>query len=157
MAASDLSLSGLASGFDWKSFIDQMIQIERAPEQRLLSSQTKINQKNAAYDNVKTQLAALQSRVKELNDPTLFDSRTAQSSDATIATAVADKGAALGSFTFNATQLATAARINGVANAGKPLSATNDVSTLTLSSAAFPVSVTPGTFTVNGKQVTIAT
>ena len=30
MAGIDLSLSGLASGFDWKSFVDQMVQVERA-------------------------------------------------------------------------------------------------------------------------------
>jgi hypothetical protein len=31
MAGVDLSLSGLASGFDWKSFIDQIVDVERTP------------------------------------------------------------------------------------------------------------------------------
>jgi flagellar hook-associated protein 2 len=157
MAGIDLSLSGLASGFDWKSFIDQMIQVQRAPEQRLLSDQSLLNQRNAAYGDIKTQLEALQTRVQALKESSLFDSRTTKPSDATLATAIATSGAALGTFTFNITQLATASRINGTANVGTPLNPTNDVSALTLAAANFPIGVTAGTLTVNGKQITIAT
>ena len=28
----DLGVSGLASGFDWKTLVDQMIDVQRAPE-----------------------------------------------------------------------------------------------------------------------------
>src|SRR5262245_32173625 len=156
MAGIDLSLSGLASGFDWKSFIDQMIQAERIPEQKLLSDQSVLNQKNAAYGDIKTQLEALQSKILPLKNGSLFDSRITSASDATLATATASGGAALGTFSFNITQLATAARINGTANVGTPLNPTNDVSTLTVSAANFPIAVTAGTLTVNGKQITIA-
>jgi flagellar hook-associated protein 2 len=157
MAGIDLGLSGLASGFDWKSFIDQMVQVERSPEQRLLSDQSNLNKKNTALGNIKTQLSALQSSVTGLKDGTLFDSRSAQVSDSTVASATATTGASLGTFTFNVTQLATASRIAGIANTGSPLSSTNDVSGVALSSAGFPITVTAGTFMVNGKQVTIAT
>src|ERR1041385_4774997 len=141
-----VSLSGLASGFDWQSFIDQMVQVERAPEQRMQATQATINQKNAAYDNVKALLTTFQTQVKALNDPTLYDSRTAQTSDSTVATATAAGATTLGSFTFSATQLATAARIDSSANIASPLSPTSNVSGLTLSSAAFPVSISAGTF-----------
>jgi hypothetical protein len=33
MAGIDLGLSGIVSGFDWRSFIDQMVEIQRQPEQ----------------------------------------------------------------------------------------------------------------------------
>ncbi|MBC8096271.1 MAG: flagellar filament capping protein FliD [Akkermansiaceae bacterium] len=157
MASADLSLSGLASGFDWKSVVDQLVQIERVPEQRLLSDQTLINQRNSAYGNIKTQLAALQTQLAALKNPTLFDSRSASTSDATVATATAAAGSAPGSYLLNVTQLASASKINGSIDVGARLNATSDVSALTLSSAGFPVAVTPGTFTVNGKQITIAT
>ncbi len=157
MAGIDLSLSGLASGFDWKSFIDQMIQVERAPEQTLRASQLALNRKNTTYGDIKSQLSAFQTSVQTLQAATLFDSRTAQTSDTTAATATATGGAALGAFVFNVTQLATASRITGTANAGSPLSQTNDVSALTLAAANFPIAVTAGTFTVNGRQITIAT
>ena len=152
MAGIDLSLSGLASGFDWKSLIEQLLQVERAPQQRLLAEQSRLNQKNAAYDNIKTQLGNLQTRTTALADALLFDTRTAQTSDASAATTAAAQGAALGAYTFSITQLATASRINGLANIGKPLSSTNDVSALVITSADFPISITTGTFTVNGKD-----
>src|SRR5687768_10081399 len=125
MAGIDLGLSGLASGFDWKAFIDQMMQVESAPGQRLLLEQTRINQQNATWSNIKSQLATLQTRAQALKEATLFDSRTAQSSDSTLANALAAQGAALGTFTFNITQLATASRINGASNVGTALSPTN--------------------------------
>src|SRR2546422_29913 len=126
----DLGLSGLASGFDWRSLVDQLTQVERAPEQRLRSEQTTLQQQNQAYSSIKTQLSALQNRIDVLKDPGLFDSRQTLSSDAATATATAGAGTTLGSYVFNFTQLATAAKQLGTAGVGRTLSPTNDVSTL---------------------------
>ncbi|HLP77882.1 MAG TPA: flagellar cap protein FliD N-terminal domain-containing protein, partial [Candidatus Paceibacterota bacterium] len=150
-------MSGLATGFDWKSVVDQLVQAERTPEGRLYNEQTVIDNKNTAYTNIKTQLGTLQTALASLKDGTIFDNRTGSSSDTTVATATSASGAAVGSYLFNITQLATASKISGTGNIGNPLSATSDVSSLTLSSAGFPVTVTAGTFTVNGKQITVAT
>jgi flagellar hook-associated protein 2 len=157
MAGIDLSLSGLASGFDWKSVVDQLVEVERAPAQRLFNDQTSINQKNSAYGGIKTQLAALQTQLAALKSPTLFDSRAARTSDATTATASALAGTPPGSYLLNITRLATASKISGTADIGARLNPTSDVSALTLSNAGFPTAVTPGTFTVNGKQISITT
>ena len=73
----DLGISGLASGFDWRTFVDKMIQVERAPEQSLAGDQTTIEKKKVAYASIKTQLPRLQNRVDALKDPALFGSRTA--------------------------------------------------------------------------------
>lgn len=153
----ELGISGLATGFDWRSLVDQLVEVERTPQRRLAGEQNALQQRNKAYGNVKTQLAALQGRVDALKDSALFDARLAQAGDTTIATASAEAGAAQGNFTFNFLQLATAAKRDGTANAGAGLSATNDVSALTLASAGFASSVAAGTFTVNGKQITLAT
>jgi flagellar hook-associated protein 2 len=157
MATSDLSLSGLASGFDWKSFVDQMVSVERSPETALLTNQSKLNTKNNAFGTIKSLMTTLQSKLAALKDPTLYDSRTSSSSDTSVATASVSTGAAAGTYTFNISQLATASQIRGASNVASPLSATNDVSALKLSDANFPAAVTAGTFTVNGKQITIAT
>lgn len=157
MATSDLSLSGLASGFDWKSFVDQMVSVERSPETALLTNQSKLNTKNNAFGTIKSLMTTLQSKLAALKDPTLYDSRTSSSSDTSVATASVSTGAAAGTYTFNISQLATASQIRGASNVASPLSATNDVSALKLSDANFPAVVTAGTFTVNGKQITIAT
>ncbi|HWQ91241.1 MAG TPA: flagellar filament capping protein FliD, partial [Clostridia bacterium] len=152
----DLSISGLASGFDWKSFVEQMVQAERAPEAVLRAKQTRIQQRNAAFANLKTQLEALRTQIAALKDPALYDTRTAQSSNTSLATAIAGSGAAVGAYRFDVTQLATASRMIGTDNVGSPLSSTPDVASLTLASAGFSTPISAGTFTVNGKQVTIA-
>jgi len=152
----DLGLSGLASGFDWRSLVDQLAQVERAPQSRLRTEQSKILNRNNAYGTVKTQLGVLQNRVTTLKDPTFFDSRLGSTGDSTVASASVAAGAALGTYTFNISQLATAARKLGSLNAGASLAPTSNVSGVTVGSAGFSAAVSDGKFTVNGKQVSIA-
>lgn len=155
MAAVDLSLSGLASGFDWKTLVEQLAQAERSPQTALRNEQNKLYQRNNAYGSIKTEMSVLQSRVAKLADASIYDSRTSSTSDATVAGATAGTGTPNGSYVFNITQLATAAKRQGAGNAGKALSATSDVSAVTLGSAGFSTAITAGTLTVNGKQVTL--
>ncbi len=152
----DLGVSGLASGFDWKTLVSKLADAERLPQKRLRVEQGDIADRNAAYGSLKTQLSVLQSRVTDLKDPSLYSSRTTALGDLTIASATADAGAATGNYVFHFTQLASAAVRQG-ASVVKPLSASDDVSGVVLASAGFPTAVTAGTFTVNGKQVTLAT
>lgn len=152
----DLGLSGLASGFDWKTLVDQLVEVERTPQVRMYTEQQSILTRKTAYDSVATQLSVLQNRVDDLNDSDLFDSRLATSSDEDIATVSAAAGAALGTYKINISQLATAAVQLGSTNIGGSLSATSDVSGVVLEDASFSRAITAGTFTVNGKQVTIS-
>lgn len=152
----DLGLSGLASGFDWRLLVDQLVDVERTPQKRLASEAQSIQTRKTAYDSVNTQLSVLQNRIDDLNDAELFDSRLASSSDEELASVSASAGAALGTYRFAVTQLATAAVRQGTLNIGSPLSATTDVSGVTISGAPFATAVTAGTFSVNGKQVTVA-
>jgi flagellar hook-associated protein 2 len=153
----DLGISGLASGFDWKSFISQMLDVERAPEKALRTEQSKLQQRNSAYSSIKSQLSALQTTLDTLKDPTLFDSRSTSVSDDTVGTASATAGAVQGSYTIAVTQLATAASMQGGSNVGKSLSSSNVVSGVILKDAGFSTGITAGSFTLNGQQVTVDT
>ncbi|MCX8156995.1 MAG: flagellar filament capping protein FliD [Verrucomicrobiae bacterium] len=153
----DLGVSGLASGFDWRSFIDQMLQIERTPQNRMRNEQSSLRKINDAYASLKTQLQALKGKVEALQKEELYQARTAKSSDASLATASAATGAAVGEYRFTVSQWATAAMQQGLTNRGAALSPTNDVSGLVLSQAAFSRPVTAGTFTVNGRQISLET
>lgn len=155
--AADLQLSGLASGFDWKTVVEQLAQAERAPQARMRTEQNRINQTGLAYNSLKTELLSLQSRADTLKDADLFSSRSATSSDTTTATVSADAGAPLGAYSLNFTQLATAAAWRGATGAASPLATSSDVSGLVLSGAGFATAVTAGTFTVNGHQITVST
>ncbi|MEI8042130.1 MAG: flagellar filament capping protein FliD [Verrucomicrobiota bacterium] len=161
MASSNLAVSGLASGFDWQTLVGQLVTLERAPETQLQVQQGLLGQQNIALGGIKTELSVLQNAVTVLQDPTFFDSRTATPSDTTLASATADVGTTVGTYSFNVTQLASVAAWKGTPAAGGPLSSKDissedtDTTGLTLSAAPFARSVTAGTFTVNGKQITI--
>jgi len=153
----DLGLSGLVSGLDWKTLVDQLADAERTPQTRLRIEQNTLGKQNTAYAAIQTQLEALKGRVATLSDSSLYDTRLTSTSDDKLATATAATGTTLGSYSFNITQLATAAKQVGAAGAGSSLSASNDVSGLVLSNAAFASAITAGTITINGKQITITT
>ena len=161
-SSSSVALSGLASGFDWQSVVSQLVEVERSPETQLQAQQSAIAQQNIALGGIKTSLGVLQNAVAVLKDSTFFDSRIATASDATLASATAAAGTAVGTYSFNVSQLASAAVWKGTPQASGPLSSLDissesaDTSGLTLSAAPFTQAVTAGTFTVNGKQITIA-
>lgn len=152
----DFGVSGLVSGFDWRSMVNQLSDVERAPQRRLRTEQGTLQQKNTAYGAMQSQLSTLMSRAKALTDAKLFDSRAATPSDTTVASATSSTNSAVGTYKFEITQLATSSALRGTADAGNRLSVTDDVSGVALSSAGFSTAVTAGVFTVNGKRVDLA-
>lgn len=153
----ELGVSGLISGFDWRTLVDQLTEVERAPQRRLRAEQSRLQAANTAYGSLKTQLEALKAKVDALKTPAFFQTRLAKVSDPSLASATAAAGVPVGEYTVHVAQFATAATQWGQANVGNALQATNDVSGLVLSGARLARPITAGTFTVNGKQVTIAT
>ena len=151
----DLGLSGLVSGLDWRSLVDQLSNAERIPQTRLRNDQTTLGKQNTAYAAIQTAMASLQTRVQALNSTTLFDTRSTSTSDNTLATAAAASGTTIGSYAVNVTQLATSAKVVGTAGMGASLSPSNDVNAITVANAATATPITAGTFTVNGHRVTI--
>jgi flagellar hook-associated protein 2 len=153
---SSLAISGLASGFNWQSVVTQLAAAERSAETPWQTQQSALNAQHASYSTLNDGLTTLQADIKVLQDPSFYQSALAQTSDATFATAHADPGATLGSFVFNISQMATAARINGATNVGKVLAPTGAANAV-IGTAGFAAPVTAGTFTINGAQVNIAT
>src|SRR5687768_7887739 len=133
----DLGIAGLASQFDWRAFIDKLSEIERTPQNRLLLEQSRLEQRGIAYGGISTQLNVLANRVKDLKDATFYDSRATTVGNPSVATASATSGAAVGSHTFDITQLATSSYQQGALNVGHRLNDTSDVDALELSDANF--------------------
>jgi len=155
-SSSPLQLSGLASGIDWTSIVNELLTVEAAPETQMNAEESTDEQKKAGYQTIGTDLAALSNDIKTLSNPDFFASRTTSLSDPTVASATAASGTSVGNYTFAVTHLATSSVQVG-ATASAKLSPTNDVSSLVLSGAGFANPVTAGTFTVNGQTITIAT
>jgi flagellar hook-associated protein 2 len=150
----NLQLSGLASGFDWKSFVDTIMDLERAPAARLETEKSKNLTRVSSLSTLETRLGDLRSAVAALNAPEAFGVRSVTAGSWT---ATASAGSAVGAHTFNVTRLATASQLQGAANIGAPLASGSDVSGLTLAALGASATPTAGFFSVNGARVTIAT
>ncbi len=151
-------LSGLASGLDWQSLVAQLIAAERTPETTLRAQQAIDTQKISAFSTISTNLLALQTAAQALSDGNVFLSRAATLSDPGSTWSVtAAPGTEIGTHTFNVLSLATKAQQAGAADAGAAISATSDVSGVTLATMNLATAITAGTFTVNGAQVSIET
>lgn len=153
----DFQLSGLASGFDWKSLVNQLMEVERAPIARLEKEQVANSSRTKALNDLGDKLSALQTASTALKDVALFSGRTAKSGTSGSTWGVsAGAGAATGSYKIAVSQLATSTVRTGASDISSGLSATSDVSGLTLATLRTAVAPTAGTFTVNGQQVTVA-
>lgn len=150
-----LSVAGLASGTNWTTTVEELANAERAPETQWNNERTALQTQNSAYTTIDGDLTTLQTDVETLQDSSLYQSTTASSSDPSVATATSEAGATLGSFTFDISQLATASQFNGTSNINQNLVPDGNPADVTVASAAFATPVTPGTFTVNGDQVTV--
>ena len=152
----DLGLSGLASGFDWRSLVNQLADIERAPQRRLLVEQDRLNSRKNAYNSIETGLATLKNKITDLSSADLFDSRLGTSSNDDIATVTAEFGAPKSSYNIDILNLATSSVWTGASNVASGLNSSNDVSGLVLSDAAFYRPVTDGVFSVNGQRIDVS-
>jgi flagellar hook-associated protein 2 len=155
-----IQISGLVanSPFDWKSVVDQLIAADSIPITNLNATKTTNTQKSDALVTLNTDFVALQTSLQAIRTGNVFAARTVLSDTPnTTWSSASAQGAALGSYTFDVTQLASQARTDGVAGIGSPLSATSSVSGVTLATMNTATAVTAGTFTVNGATVTIAT
>lgn len=147
----DLNVSGLASGFDWKSMVEQLTSVERAPQRRMRTEQAGVRAKNAAFTSLKTELTSLKTISEKLKETSFFDTRKVTSSE-THTTATADSGTSSGEYNFEVFQLATSAKQLGAADVGAAVTASS-----AMSSGGFSIAVSAGTVTVQGKQVTVST
>jgi flagellar hook-associated protein 2 len=151
----ELGLSGLASGFDWRTLVNQLADVERSPQKRLRAEQGTLFNRNNAFGSIKTQLSVLKNRTDNLSSNDVLQARKATVSDSTILSATASAGAASGTYAFNVTQLATASKTAGALGVGANLYSSTNVSSGMLASKGFNPPISAGTITVDGKQITI--
>lgn len=151
-----LQLTGLASGFDWKSLVDNLMELERTPITRLQAEKTINDRKVTALSGLGTKLAELKTASDALKASGLFNGRSAASTTTNSNwLAIAGPGTATGNYTFNILELATSSRRAGASDVGSGIAATADVSGVTLATLPTSTAVRAGTFAVNGNAVTI--
>ncbi len=146
------------SAFDWQEIVTKLMDVQRTATIKPVEAEVAKNQeKTTALGEINTLLENLKSAAQAMRTDNVFSLRSVSSASSTTWSSTSSNGAAVGSYTFDVTQLATSARLAGADNIGSSLSATDDVSGLTLANLRTATAVKAGTFTVNGKQVTVAT
>src|SRR5258708_6457824 len=97
MGVGAINFSWLSTGVDSNSIIQEMLTIERQPEQLMKNNITQLQQRQTAYNTVSAQLLNLQASSSSLDALRAFNLVTASSSDTTVATVSAQTGAQTGS------------------------------------------------------------
>ena len=156
-----VQLSGLSSGLDWRSIVDQLVALERVPQQRLEDDKRVNETKISTLGGVRNRLEDLQQSLDNLASDNLFSGRSALvedlGEDPDVLGAFSEDGTLTGSYKFEITQLATETERLGATGISGNLAATNDVSGLTVGTMSTAVTVTSGSFTINGAEVEVDT
>ena len=166
MAGLDMSISGLASGFDWKSVVDQLTAVERTPQNAVRIEQSTLAKRRDALGQIASQLNDLQTKATALGESSLYTRRSVSTSDATVASVSAATGAVTGSYSINVATLATPASWLGASSGiisplhsqdvntytGDPPVAVNSATGPVLSQAGWGSSLTAGTVTIGRRN-----
>ena len=111
-ATGTITSTGLGSGLDINSIVQQLVAAEGSGQQKLLTAQqTKIQTKISAYGTLQASIAGLQAALSALATPQQFEGTIAAVADTTIASATTDASASAGSYSLAVTQLATGAKL----------------------------------------------
>ncbi|MGY8713868.1 MAG: flagellar cap protein FliD N-terminal domain-containing protein, partial [Verrucomicrobiia bacterium] len=153
---SDLQLTGLASGFDWKPVVEQLVELEAIPKQRLQSEKNANDSKVSDLGLLKSQLDTLNGAASALNNDDLYEGRKVgmDSTSASVLSVTAAAGALTGDYVVSVYSIGTQSemssknRVPGGLGAGLTLG--DKLNALPLQTA-----ITTGTFSIAGKTLSI--
>lgn len=102
-----ISSSGLISGLDTDSIIDQLIAIEARPKQLVEAQVVKLTSQKTAFLDVNARLLALKSSSSSFLDSSVFGAYKATSSNSSVLTATASSSATTGNYSMTVDRLVT--------------------------------------------------
>lgn len=139
MSTTGITFSGLGSGIDTDSIIQKLLQLEAVPIQRMQTRQAALQAQMSVYGEFRNQLRSLSNSASAFNMPGAFNPMTATSSATDVVAVSASTSAIAGTYSLSVFQLARAQKLSSTGQ--------------TSASDALGYS---GTFSVNGKSVTVA-
>ena len=106
-----IQMSGLVSGLDTASIIDQLMKVEKLPRTKITLDQDATTKRQSLLQDVSSKLTSLKYANDDLKSVlSWIDTQTAESGDASKFTVTRTAGAAPGGYDVSVGQLATAAR-----------------------------------------------
>lgn len=110
-----LTTSGLGSGLDIKSIVEQLVAAERAPQaNRLTKRESTANQELSSLGKLKSALAGFKDALAKLTDTATFQGRTVKVGDDKVLTAAANATSLPGNYSVEVINLATAQRLRSI-------------------------------------------
>jgi flagellar hook-associated protein 2 len=110
-SAAPINLTGLASGLNTNEIINAMMAVEREPVAHLTNQQTKLQAQQTMLRQLQGSLQGLAFSAADLASPVLFETAQAvSSSNPSQISALGTKGAGVGGYEVNVTQLANSAQ-----------------------------------------------
>jgi len=102
-----ITATGIGSGLDIESLVNQLVSAERTPaETRLLNQEATLTSELSGFGLLKSSLAAFQSSLADLTKQSTFGQRTATSSNTDIIAVSANTSAAASNYDLSVSQLA---------------------------------------------------
>jgi flagellar hook-associated protein 2 len=148
-----MALSGLASGFDWKSIVDQLIEVSRAPQNRMRTEKTSNASKSSAINDIKGLLGTLKTSISSLaTEESLYKKSVTFKDTSTNWKATASKDTPAGEYKFNLISEASASKLSGSSNLVAPLDPDKTIAEISVGRT-----ITSGFFTIRGQRVNVAT
>ena len=137
-----LQLAGLASVFDWKSFTDSVMEMERAPARRFQAEKGKNDNSKTQLSSVGSKLSSLQTAVNSLASSSLAAGRkVVNGSSSAVVKASVSSATPVGTYEVQVTTLATASRLTGGVAAKPGVAGTLNIKG-TATGAATPITIT---------------
>ena len=103
-------VTGLSSGFDTQSIVDQLMKLEKIPYDKLDVKKQTQQLKLQAYQAVNSMFLKFKTSVNTLSSQKLWKAKSASTTNDKVLTATANEYAVNGSYSFKVAQLATAAQ-----------------------------------------------
>ncbi|WP_153980136.1 flagellar filament capping protein FliD [Paenibacillus xylanilyticus] len=110
---SNIKLSGMVSGLDTDTIIKQLMQVERAPLDKLMQQKQKIAWKRDEYREMNTMLTSIRNLADKMRFSASFNKQSATSSNSSVITATASSSATSGSYSIQVNKLASSALVAG--------------------------------------------
>ncbi|MEN8762459.1 MAG: flagellar filament capping protein FliD [Thiogranum sp.] len=145
-----ISAPGVGSGLDVNSIVNQLMEIERQPLNRLESNKRDLQVQLSAFGQLKSSLTTFQSALSDLKTVDAFEVYKAVSSDDTAFTATADSSAATGSVDIQVVSLAEVHKMGSLAITD------TDSTTLGRNGNEMTFTVNGNAFTVEGGGMTLS-
>jgi flagellar hook-associated protein 2 len=110
-AGAPINITGLASGLNTNEIITALMAVERRPVAQLTNQQSALQAQQTQLKQIQTALQQLSFSAADLASPALFEtSQAVTSSNPSQITALSTKGAGVGGYEVNVTQLANSAQ-----------------------------------------------